>query len=78
MSFDPNSSNAMFATILSKIEKLEETCGRIETQTTATNGRVTKLEQQKNYERGVFAAIAVGVSAIWSVGQVAWGYLTHK
>ena len=42
--FDPNSENAMFATILQKLDDLHKTVEQIREQTTKTNGRVTRLE----------------------------------
>lgn len=43
-SFNPKSSNAMFATILSEIKELRAQSDRIEAQTIKTNGRVSAIE----------------------------------
>lgn len=43
--FDPNSSNAMFATILTELQNQNGVLSEIKDQTTRTNGRVTALEK---------------------------------
>jgi hypothetical protein len=58
VSFDPNSTDAMFSRIMEKLERIEQ-------QTEKTNGRVTALERDRWYQRGVVAAIALGAGAAW-------------
>ena len=38
---------------------------RIEIAVNKTNGRVTALEQEQWKQRGIFAAVAVGVTGLW-------------
>ena len=68
--FNPNSSNAMFATILAKLDEQDRVAERILQGVTLTNGRVTKLEKWKTSVEAKVAAISLAVSTI--AGVVGW------
>ncbi len=53
--FNPNSFNAQFAVVLSRMGEQDRVMSRILEQTTKTNGRVTKLE---DYRKQAFAWMA--------------------
>lgn len=63
--FDPNSSDAMFAKILQRLDTQDQTLARIETGVVKTNGRVTALERDKWYQRGVTATIGLLAGGAW-------------
>ena len=68
--YEPNSSNAMFATILNELKVLNEKTDRIEAQTVRTNGRVSGIERWRDVVTAKTAGIALAVSAI--VGIIEW------
>ena len=68
--FNPNSSTAMFATILAKLDEQDRVAERILQGVTLTNGRVTKLEKWKTSVEAKVAAISLAVSTI--AGVVGW------
>lgn len=70
MSYDPNSIDAMFARILQRMDTQDEILGRIESQTTRTNGRVSKLEQWRTDIRARVAVISAGISG--AIGLAGW------
>lgn len=70
--FDPNSSSAMFATILEKLEHIQHTSEQTQEEVRKTNGRVTGLERWRditNTKTGVIAALVAFavVVAGWAV-----------
>lgn len=67
MSYDPNSQDAMFSRLLSRLDGLDQKLDRIEEQTIKTNGRVGSLERL----RDVITAQVVMVSAFISLGVTA-------
>jgi nitrogen fixation/metabolism regulation signal transduction histidine kinase len=69
--FNPNSTDSMFARVLQRMDAQDKMLEEIRTQTTKTNGRVTALEQERWYQRGVIAAITCGVLMLWEAIKVA-------
>jgi hypothetical protein len=80
-SFDPNSLDSMFATILRRLDAQDKTTeerhaenkhtlDEIKEQTELTNGRVTKLENWRTYHKGYAAGIAFIVSI--AASGIAW------
>ena len=67
MSYDPASQDAMFSRILQKLENQDSTLSEIKNQVYKTNGRVTDLEKDRWYQRGIVATIGFGVSFVWSL-----------
>jgi len=69
-SFDPNSTTALLATILARLDNQGRVQEKILEQTTLTNGRVTKLERW----RDSYVARASGIALAASMGAagVAW------
>lgn len=65
MSYDPQSNDAMFARILEEIRHLNVKVDEIREQVYKTNGRVTSLEHDKWYQRGVVAIIGIAIAGIW-------------
>ena len=65
MSYDPQSNDAMFARILEEIRHLNVKVDEIREQVYKTNGRVTALEHDKWYQRGVVAIIGIAIAGIW-------------
>ncbi len=78
MSFDRDSHDAMFATILSRLEQqdresasyraeVRETLRYISDQVTKTNGRVRDLERWRDTTKGKVIGVAVVVSLVISL-----------
>lgn len=76
--FNPNSFDAQFATVLTKLEAMaKEQCEKREEDKAAfkaimdkqdkTNGRVTGLEKREQYNLGKVAGIAVAISILVSI-----------
>lgn len=63
--YEPNSQDAMFARILQRLDTIDSTTQRIESQAKLTNGRVTALEREKWHQRGVVAGISFTATAVW-------------
>jgi len=63
--FNPNSTDAMFARIMERLDELKATTDEIRDEAKHTNGRVTSLEKEKWYQRGVAATVAVLAGAVW-------------
>jgi hypothetical protein len=88
--FDPHSHDAMFATIITRLDKQDddteqrhlenkEVLEGILEQTSATNGRVKKLEHWRIYHKGYTAAIAMVVSAFgWLASWLLWKFFVHS
>lgn len=68
--FNPRSPDAMFATILARLNEQHETSKEILSQVVKTNGRVTALEQWREIVTAKVALIATGVSG--AVGAAVW------
>lgn len=77
VAYDPNSSDSMFARVLSELKNQNDTAAQfrenakdLAEQTLAAiqaiGSRVTTLENQKWFERGIVAAIGVAGSALWN------------
>ena len=73
MSFDPNSSDAMFARVLAKLEEQDRANGKtnaefllvlqeIRTEARKTNGRVSALERWRDIVTAKTAVIAAALS----------------
>lgn len=80
--FNPMSSDAMFAKVLARLDEqdraaekrealLRDQLGRIELQAKLTNGRVSRLEQERWVQRGAVAVISI-------VATTLWGWFSHK
>lgn len=63
--YNPNSSDSMFARVLQRMDAQDQILEEIRSQVTKTNGRVTVLEHEKWYQRGIIAAITGAVILIW-------------
>lgn len=77
MSDQPYSNRELDAKILAIDEKFDdilEYLGRIETQTTKTNGRVTALELERARQSGFYKAMAIAGAVGWAVavGLAGW------
>ena len=70
MTFDPNSNDAMFATVLNRLDNQDGTLKEILSEVRKTNGRVTKLETENAITRGKVALVSGIVSA--AIGIVGW------
>jgi len=64
--FDPNSSTAMFATILEKLENIKQTAEETRAEVKKTNGRVTSLERWRDITKAQTGLIAVLVTTLTS------------
>ncbi len=64
--FNPNSTDATFSRILSRMDYQDRLLLEIREQTTKTNGRVTALERDRWYQRGIIAGISIVISAAWA------------
>ncbi len=65
--FNPNSTDAMLARILANQEEHGKILHETREQALKTNGRVTELEREKWYVRGVTATIALFAGAAWEL-----------
>lgn len=70
MSFDPHSTDSMFATVLAKLEEQNKVLAEIKAAVDATNGRVRALETWRQVIHGKITLIASGISA--AVGFAIW------
>lgn len=70
MSYDQNSPDAMFSRILERMDRQDQSLGRIETAVNKTNGRVLSLERWRDIITAKVAMIAAGTSFI--MGGIAW------
>ncbi len=75
MSFDPHSTDAMFAKVLARLDEQDRTASKtnadfllvlseIRTEAKKTNGRVTGLERWRDVITAKVAVIAAGASLI--------------
>lgn len=69
--YNPNSSDSMFARVLQRMDAQDKILEEIRTQVTKTNGRVSVLEHEKWYQRGIIAAITGGVIMLWEALKMA-------
>jgi CHASE3 domain sensor protein len=63
--YNPNSSDSMFARVLQRMDAQDQILEEIRSQVTKTNGRVTVLEHEKWYQRGIIATITAGILMLW-------------
>lgn len=63
--FNPNSQDAMLARIIANQEEHGRMLKEVRDQAVKTNGRVTALEQEKWFVRGVTASIGLISGAAW-------------
>lgn len=70
MSYDHNSSDAMFARILEHMDRQDQSLGRIEAAVNNTNGRVDRLERWRDVVTAKVAVIAATTSFV--MGGIAW------
>jgi hypothetical protein len=68
--YNPHSPNAMFATILTRLEMQDKNLEKILNHAEKTNGRVSSLEHWRTTMKAKLAVVAAGVSA--AVAGVAW------
>lgn len=66
-SFDPHSTDSMFATLLARMDTQDKFLERIEAGVLKTNGRVTALERWRDVLTAKTAGIAAGASAVVSL-----------
>lgn len=71
MSYDPNSTDAMLARIIERLDNQDLILKDIKEQVYKTNGRVTGLEQDKWHQRGIVLGIGL-------VGSALWQWLTNR
>jgi hypothetical protein len=64
MSYDPQSTDAMFSRLEEMLKQQNIVIARIDLGVAKTNGRVNKLESYNQYWKGVTAVIAFSVSAV--------------
>lgn len=65
MDYQPHSTDAMFARIIERLDNQDLVLAEIKEQTLKTNGRVTMLENEKWFQRGIVAAISVLATMVW-------------
>lgn len=65
--FNPQSTDAMFAKIMARLESQDRVLFEIREQTMKTNGRVTDLEREKWKQRGFVAAIGLIFTGAWEL-----------
>lgn len=70
MSYDANSSDAMFSRVMNRLDTQDETLKQILTQVRLTNGRVTAIETREAVAKGKVAVVSAMVSAV--VGVIGW------
>lgn len=68
--FNPNSHDAMFATVLARMDEQDRKLDSILAHVEKTNGRVTSLELWRAVTKTKLGMISAGVSA--GVAFVAW------
>ena len=66
MSYDPNSTDAMLARIIQRLDNQDTILHEIKEQVYKTNGRVNGLENDKWFQRGVVAVIGIIATALWN------------
>jgi hypothetical protein len=70
--FNPNSTDAVLSRILQRMDGQDVMLREIRDGVTKTNGRVTSLEREKWYQRGItvtIAALAGGAWEYWKAKQ---------
>lgn len=70
ISFNPNSQDAMFATILARLDAQDVMLNEIREQTTKTNGRVNKLEAMRSSLRGSWSTICLIGAVLGAVAEI--------
>jgi hypothetical protein len=63
--FNPNDHNAILQRLLSHAETIQEDVKEIKTGQNSLGLRVSELEQEKWYNRGVVAAIGIMAAGAW-------------
>jgi len=71
--FNPKSNDAVFATILARLESQDKSLAKILEQTTLTNGRVTKLEAYKFKATGYVAGCVGVIVVVFEVLRFLYG-----
>jgi hypothetical protein len=70
MSYDPNSTDAMFSRIIQRLDAQDSILTEIRDGVRKTNGRVNGLEKWRDVITGKVAGISFAVSAV--VGVATW------
>lgn len=70
MSYDPNSTDALFSRVMQRLDNQDATLGQILSEVRKTNGRVTSLETTRAVTRGQIALISLLVSGAFAF--VSW------
>lgn len=70
MSYDANSSDAMFSRVMNRLDTQDDTLKQILAEVRKTNGRVTRLETNEAVAKGKVAVVSALVSAV--VGFAGW------
>ena len=70
MSYDPQSSDAMFSRVMQRLDNQDTTLDKILLEVRKTNGRVTSLETTRAVTRGQIALISLLVSGAFAF--VSW------
>jgi hypothetical protein len=68
--FNPQSQDAMFATILARMSEQDNQLAKILAHAEKTNGRVTALEQWRAIVKTKVALVSGGISA--AIGFMGW------
>jgi len=74
MPYDPNSTDAMFGKVMTRLDQQDTTLNAILTEVKKTNGRVTKLETENAVTNGKIAVISSLV--VGAAASAGWAF-TH-
>jgi len=63
--YNPDSYDSNLARILARMDAQDASLARIEAGVAKTNGRVSDLEREKWYQRGIVAAVGLISAGLW-------------
>jgi hypothetical protein len=72
MTYDPNSTDAMFSRVLNRLDTQDDTLKQILAEVKKTNGRVTKIETENAITKGKVAAVSALVSGVVAIIGWVW------